>query len=449
MFFLSNMNIQAVNIYNSFNAQNMTLRRDKIAQNYRITPPLKCDTVTFTSVAKSEPLKKLLKFGIPDFYSDIILFDSRDLEKLLEHRAFSKPIRNIVRILNPFEQSLFPIEKQVYRLMKRTARRNPKMYLDEFLHKLVPQHSKILLEQQRPVFEKLSNLAAQMPEEQILQYNKLIDVTNKKLVNEPVTVPFSKKEFLYKLEKIKERINQKDNLKEKEDIEKIIKRVTFCDENMGKAKKPTTKELKQFYKTLNYFENSRLNKDKDLVELFNSTKARLLKIPFEEKFKRKGFIHDLEKITNQLTDTKLAHKMVQTARELPTSKNSLSAFIIKEANRSSAQIGYDLLADSVGSADHLVTAKAGGESGIYNYVLASRRFNSERAHRKLETVIEKDSNIRTYSQRQIDRLIDLSNNGVFKICGLSASYIQTIARKIRKLSPSNAPLNIDTNKLKY
>ena len=64
-------------------------------------------------------------------------------------------------------------------------------------------------------------------------------------------------------------------------------------------------------------------------------------------------------------------------------------------------------------------------------------------------MIEKDSNIRTYSQRQIDRLIDLSNNGVFKICGLSASYIQTIARKIRKLSPSNAPLNIDTNKLKY
>jgi len=141
--------------------------------------------------------------------------------------------------------------------------------------------------------------------------------------------------------------------------------------------------------------------------------------------------------------------MIQTARELPTSKDSLSAFIVKEADRSAAQIGYDLLADSVGSADHLITAKAGGANDTYNYILASRRYNSERAHSKLETVIEKNPEIRTYSQKQIDRLIELANVGVFKICGLSTSYIKTITRKISEFSPRNNPLNIDTNKLKY
>lgn len=443
------MNIQSVGLYSLFSTQNPQLRRDNcvhVPMNKKI---LQCDTVTFTSVAKSEPLKKLLKFGIPDFYSDIVLVDTKDLELLLEHKVFSKPIRNIVRILKPYEKSLFPIEKQVYRLMKRTARTNPKMYLDEFLHKLVPHHSKILLEQQRPVFEKLSTLALQMPKEQIVQYNKLLDVTNKKLINEPVIVPFSKKELLYKLKRIKERIVQKDNFKEVSDIEKIIKKVEFFEDDMGKAKKPTNKELKQFYKTFIYFENSSLQKDKDMVDLFNATKARLHRVPFEEKFKRKGFIHDLEKIVGQLQDTKLAHKMIQTARELPTSKNSLSAFVVKEANRSSSQIGYDLLADSVGSADHLVAAKAGGDSDIYNYVLASRRYNSERAHSKLSTIIEKDPNVRVYSQNQIDRLIELANSGIFKMCELSSSYILSVARRIKKLSPSNDPLNLDTNKLKY
>lgn len=446
------MNIQPVNIYNSLNSPNITLQRDinnKPLQYGKVISPLKCDTVSFTSVANGEPLKRLLRYGVPDFYSNITLVDSQELETLLAHKVFSKPIRSIVRTLKPYENSMFPIEKQVYRLMKRTSRTNPKMFLDEFVHKLVSQHSKQLLAQQQPIFKKLSDLAANMPKEQIIQYNKLIELTNKKLIHEPIIEPFSKKEFLYKLERIRERIRQKGNFKENNDIDIIIKKVTFLEDKMGKNKKPTSKELKSFYKLANYFENSSLQKDKDLDLLFQSTKARLLRIPFEAKFKRKAFIHDLEKITNQLNDKKLAHKMIQTARELPTSKDSLSAFIVKEADRSAAQIGYDLLADSVGSADHLITAKAGGANDTYNYILASRRYNSERAHSKLETVIEKNPEIRTYSQKQIDRLIELANVGVFKICGLSTSYIKTITRKISEFSPRNNPLNIDTNKLKY
>lgn len=443
------MNIQPINIYNPFSTQNLTLRRDKAVQNYRITPSLKCDTVTFTSVAKSEPLKRLLKFGIPDFYSNVTLVDPQDLEQLLQNKIFYKPIRNLVGVLNPYEDSLFPTEKQVYRLMKKTARKHPNMFLDEFLHKLVPEHSKLLLEQQRPVFDRLSKLAANMPEEQILKYNHLIDITSKKLLKEPVVLPFYKKELLYKLEKIKERIVQNDNFNEIGAINKIIRKVEFLDNNIGTSKKVTPKELKQFSKLLNFFNSSCLKCDKDLTELLYTYKARLLKIPYEEKFYRKGFIHDLENITNQLTDKKLAHTMIQTARELPTSKNSLSALIVKEANRSPAQIGYDLLADSVGSADHLVTAKAGGDSDICNYVLASRRYNSERAHSRLETVISKNPKIREYAQSQVDRLIALVNLGVFKVCKLDPSYIRTLARKVNKLSPKDSPLILDTNKLKY
>ena len=68
---------------------------------------------------------------------------------------------------------------------------------------------------------------------------------------------------------------------------------------------------------------------------------------------------------------------------------------------------------------------------------------------KLSTIIEKDPNVRVYSQNQIDRLIELANSGIFKMCELSSSYILSVARRIKKLSPSNDPLNLDTNKLKY
>ena len=77
------MNIQSVGLYSLFSTQNPQLRRDNcvhVPMNKKI---LQCDTVTFTSVAKSEPLKKLLKFGIPLLPHSLSFWFKSGFDKIL------------------------------------------------------------------------------------------------------------------------------------------------------------------------------------------------------------------------------------------------------------------------------------------------------------------------------------------------------------------------------
>lgn len=61
-------------------------------------------------------------------------------------------------------------------------------------------------------------------------------------------------------------------------------------------------------------------------------------IPTNINFNRKSFIYDLQEITDKLEDRKLARRMVRTAVKLPTSKENISAFIMKAESRSSSRI---------------------------------------------------------------------------------------------------------------
>lgn len=445
------MNIYPINL-NTGKGQNIkTYKRGIYTKNPAFPVVLKCDTVSFSGAAPhSEILKRLLAHEIPDLYSSVILINPRDVEKMMEHRVFSRSIQSIARILKPYEKSMFPVEKQVYRMMKKVSKRNPNIRLDAFMHRLVPHHSKILINQQRPVFEKLSKLAVKMPPEQIKQYNALVKITNEKLADKPVIIPFSKKEFIYKLTRIKERIQKSGKYKDKWAMNKIL---NFSNAIPDKVKetssyKDSNKLISNFLRVSDFFEKSSLKNDKDMIELFEISKSKIYRIPTNIKFNRKSFIYDLKKITDQLEDKKLAHQIIQTALKLPTSKNSISAFIIKSADRSAQQIGYDLIWGAIGSADHLLASKMGGADDISNYGLASMRLNSEKAHKKLSLVLKENPEIRTYCQKHVDRLIELANSGIFQKIGLSKSYILSLVNKLYKLSSDDAPLIIDTSKLK-
>ena len=426
--------------------------------NYKYISDVRgCDSVTFTSGApKSEVLKILLAYGIPDMYSDIILLDSQVLKDFMQRRLFLKPIRSIYKALIPYENSLFPVEKQVYKIIKRESKRTPKAKLDELLHKLVPQHNKRLLAIQQPIFDRLTELSKGMPENLKAEYDNLLAVTNQKLSNTPVVIPFSLKEFKYKLGKIQERIDQTGKGNEfyaMQKIKRIVNTVPVYSKESRQRPDFPKRRYERRLKTMiteasEYAEKSCLYKNKDLISLFSTARSQVNGIPTNIRFNRKSFIYDLQKITNKLQDKKLAHKMVKTAVSLPTSKENLSAFIMKAAERSSEQIGYDLLGGSVGTADHLIPAIKGGDNNISNYGLASAYMNSKRAHTDFKLLLQMNPMIYVYCQRQVDRLIELANNGIFSKIGLSKSYIKIFANKLCKLSPKGTPLIIDTNKLK-
>ena len=454
------MNITGVNLLNVTYSQPAAINR----RTYCSVPVMKflqADTVSFSgrgSAPNAESLRKLLRYGIPDMYSDVILIDSDNVKDLLKRRVFSKSLRSVYRVLRNYRDSLFPVEKEVLSLIKAEAKRSPKSRLDEFIHKLVPYHSKKLSQIQQPIFAELDLLASQMPPDLLEQYNYLRYITNKKLSNEPVFIPFSVKEFQYKLGRIKERIAQTGKPYEIDSINKIIKLSnSVADISKEKRlssnfpmKKYERRQLDMVLKVSDYFERSLLKENKELRDLIEVSKSKVYKVPTNIKFNRKSFIYELQKITDRLEDKKLARRLEQVAVKLPTSKDNLSAFIMKAADRSAEQIGYDLLSGSIGAVDHLLAHHyKRGLDNIDNYGLSSAYMNSKKAHMSFSIFLRKNPEISEYCQAQTDRLIELANVGVFEEIGFSPNYIRSFARQILKLTKDDAPLILDTNALKY
>ena len=182
----------------------------KVVDSSLNTPPVSMVTFGFAAAKNGEALKKLLSHNIPDLYSDIIMLEPDFVQKMLKRKLFSKPVKTIVKNIIPLEDSLHPVQKQVFSLVKNLSKLYPQKMLEDIIHGLAPVHQARLRSIQKPIFDELENLALQMPEEQQQEFRKLMDVTKNKLANHPVTLDFSAREFKYQLDRINEGIKKRN-----------------------------------------------------------------------------------------------------------------------------------------------------------------------------------------------------------------------------------------------
>ena len=78
--------------------------------------PLAVDTVSFSGAApNAEPLRALLPYGIPDLYSDTILMDPAELQRMLDRRLFNNNLRTIVKNTKKYKPCLFPVEREFFK----------------------------------------------------------------------------------------------------------------------------------------------------------------------------------------------------------------------------------------------------------------------------------------------------------------------------------------------
>ena len=199
---------------------------------------------------------------------------------------------------------------------------------------------------------------------------------------------------------------------------------------------------------VNIADNSPLLNNEELRKLFIQTRARIFGIPIVTPFNRKSFIYEIKKIVTDIEDKKLANKMIQVATKLPKSHDNVSAFIVKASANSSEKIGYDLLSGSTGSIEHLIPFKTKGSDCIENYAISSAYYNSERGHRDMPQQLKMHPETFENCQKQVNRLIELYNNGTFKTIGLNKWYIINFVQKMYKLSSPDNRMILDISKLK-
>lgn len=402
--------------------------------------------VSFGKIKNSEPLRKLFAYGIPDLYSEIITVDPKRIAKMMKTDAFEVPLKKFIQVFKPFEVSLFKDtnETKLYEIIKEQAEANPDMDVKGVVQKIAPIHLKRLRKKQGVIFKDLDELAQKLPESHRYRYKLLRSETQDKLDYKPVVVRFSSKEFKYKLAKISEYVAQRKDLKSDKTMQRLIKE---AEKLPSSSSYNAIEKQKKIIEDINILlQTSTLSKNEQLNDLIKVSRDRLNNKKVVVPFSRKNFLYDLDKLTSGIQDKALRDEMLNLAETLPSSSNSLSAFIVKIQNESSEKIAYRILDPSMASVEHLTPASLGGEDELYNFACASRKENTERGNLLFTTQLKKRPLTKIYAQRQMDKYIELANQGVFEKCKMPLSYIEDFKNKMNEKSQGRIVL--DTSKLK-
>ena len=402
-------------------------------------------------------IRRLLSYKIPDMYTGKIMLDPEEVKRILQSNVFSSPLKDVVEVLTKYEESLFPTERKILEMLREDAQKSPYIGLDDAIHQRTHDAMIELRSKQTPIFEELKKAAQELPSGILEKFRELVGAAEKKLNAENCLVPFSSKDLQYKLERVTAGIKSRgipDEIKTIQELINISKSIPEkSTETKGKCsslkkdKNNTSNILNKIRRLSRVLSKSPLAEDKELKNILLNAECKIRNIPIHEPFSRKVFIHDLQKILSTLEDRKLARKLEIIAVKLPTAKDEPAAFILKSSRNSSEKIGYSLICNSVGTVEHLLPKKRGGNDLIDNLGLAAANPNEERAHCRMATQLMKHPEAYINCQKYVDRLIELYYNGTLKKLGISKGYIINFAQKMYRISPSKKPLLIDLSKL--
>ena len=399
--------------------------------------------INFEGIPNAGPIKRLFEHDLPCMYKNVITIGPKHANKTIRSGIFSKTSAISVKILQTYEDKLCDVEKRVYRILLAYSQKYPKNDIQEILEILAPKYEKRLREKQKPIFKELDELAENLSPEYKTKYDELMVQTNKKLKNELVEKSFNKESFLYKLQKIKGDVGNIKNTKAVKVVEKLILEAEKMPEVNNAENRVIQNEKMDFLKKI--LSKSVLKKYVPLNHLFEITSARINHEMILAPFSRKTFIYELSDVLRDNPDEKLKEQMILKARSLPTSRDSIAAYIVKFNTEPSDKIAYRLLCPTFASIEHIEPHANGGPDSIENFGIATVRENSDRGNIEFIEQIKRRPGTKKYSQRLINRLIELYKNGTFAKCKVPVDYIEGIKKTI--FEQSHGQINLSTKKL--
>lgn len=398
----------------------------------------KCIVPSF-GIANAGKLKELFAYNLPCMYTGVEMIDSRKVQKFINSKAFNAPAAQVLQLIKPFEKSITGIEAEVYSDIKQTAQYFPDKDLQQILKILAPDYKKILKNEQRPVLQKISETAKELPEEYKYRFQHFMSETEDKINEKPIFIPFSSYEFKYKLDKIREDISQNASHKAIKVIDKLVLEASRLTNKTDNKTLETQKQIMKFLKII--LKTSILKKNTQLQGLINDSQKRLNNESYVIPFSRKTFIYDLKNLLEPFENKELKDKLISLAIELPSSKDSKSAYITKFSREPSWKIAYRLLWPNLASVEHILPQSKGGKDEMSNFGGAGARVNAERGNIDFTEQIKIVPQTVVNSQKYVDALTSLVKKGIFVKTGNSTYYIDSFAKTIKEQSKGQIELN--------
>lgn len=446
------MRVPAVNLNNlnsqiKSNSANHGVTGNNLANGERQISDLKgmpyVYPVNFTAIQNSSKLRILFSYGLPCMYSGIQMIDPKQLSRMLKNQTFFQPSSSVVEILSKYRESFTGIEAKVFDILKDRAVVHPDKNIQELLQEVEPIYRRRLRKKQAPIFRKLTEAAYALPEKYKRPFKKLMDDTDKKLNEKPIIIPFSSYEYKYKLTKIREDIVNKETLKEKKVMNKLIKESKRFANSTNANTIENQKKVLAFQELI--LRKSVLKNNEQLKNLIELSKSRLNREEVILPFSRKSFLYDLIKVIGDVPNKKLQDKLIAIAQTLPTSQESVSAYVMKVAAETPDKIGHRLMWPSLASIEHILPKSCGGKDALSNFGGATTRENSTRKNIDFVEQLKRRPQARENCQKYIDRLVELYRQGVFYKNGISPKYIVDFKNAIYQQSKHT--LNLDIPKI--
>lgn len=399
--------------------------------------------LSFTGIQNSSKLRMLFAYKLPCMYCGIPMIDPKMLGRWLKNNVFMRPASEVLEILSPHKDSFIGMEAKVLEIISERAKIHPQKSIKEILQEIRPVYSRRLRKKQTPVFRELLHISHELPEKYETKVKHLMQDTAKKLNDKPVFVPFSSYEFKYKLSKIKDDIASGSDVKSKKVMNKLIKEAKRFSNTTSANTIENQKNVLRFLEII--LNKSVLKNNAQLRNLIEISKLRLNKEEILVPFTRKSFIYDIAKLIEDLPDKNLKERILRIAQKLPTSQDSLSAYMLKISNETPDKIGHRLIWPSLASVEHILPRSCGGADNMANFGGATTRENSRRKSIEFVRQLKLCPQTPKYCQMYVDRLIELYHRGVFARHNINAKYITDFANTIYVQSKHRVKL--DTSRL--
>lgn len=362
----------------------------------------------FGSTSNGKFLLKLKKARDP--YSGVDMIFPKDMENILRQLKEKNTITGKLKVLDNYTDSMLPVEKGMYSFFREVNKKDKRLNFSDILKMQYPYAIKGLTQHQNHIFNSIEKST-----QNISQPNKEKVLAELKEAKERILLPeednkhrFKRKVFIDKLVKI-----QSNNILDK--VEENIQTLPKTEQDIGRK---ALENAKNAIKNNNY--DTYLDNEHRPIDLVKEL--------------HKKYIPEVKDEMSEIIDI---------ANTLPSSSDSMNAFIVKYADRSNKEICERLITPSKVSIEHLHADSLGGENEASNFILATASRNSERGNMPIPEFRKKYPNIPKYMQAYIDDVIEQGNKG--KLYGYEW-YPYLVKDSIKKEAGIN--VNISRYKIK-
>lgn len=361
-------------INNSLNYDNSFVCKETSHTNPMIYSQLACsiNKINFTSnVSNGSFLRNLT--GVHDPYSGVVILNNKELNQIYQDLSKKETGYEKMQYLKNYTESMLPVEHKVFHIIKDEIKNNNQLSMQEILKEKQPNALDNLIQEQEKIFDKMGKMTDTLSNENKFKVAKSLDKAKYQL-----NLPHEDKHHF-------------KNSRFECEIMRIAQNKTF--EQIEKRMHKLPKEEK----------DSAFERLDNVKQIFEST-------PYYTNIKGKTplkMLHELQRdyAPDTLNEVNEMQPILELSQTLPTTKNSVNAFIVEMADKDDKAISKRLISESVGTIEHVIPDSKGGANEAYNFLFVTKSRNEERGNRSINKFKRMHPEIPNHCQQYLDDVI--------------------------------------------